>query len=161
MYWTLEFDVLRVFRGEVPDPLVGNGSDVAPGCASTRDVSDLRIGDELFVSADALSDQSELSGAPEPGFTGYWLVWRREGDGWTYLDGAMRPAEAWRVPPAAERATTLSEIVGLVAPGALPDTASATPPANRAPEPVNVLAAFALLATLLAALGRRRVGRPA
>jgi hypothetical protein len=114
--WRVVFAVTHVYRGSPPARIVANGWDA--GCDDIPQAA-LTVGGEVFMSTDRFGP------ADDPRFFGRLLLWQRVGNGWKFYDAAVGDVEG---PPAvAADATTTDAILRLVAPDALPETATQLP----------------------------------
>lgn len=148
--WHVGLTLEKTYRGRVPDELRLNGWGV--GCSFLRPAG-LREGDRVFIALD------RLNLVENPSLFGQILIWRREGDAWSFAADALqsgRDRAFW--PAAARRATSLSEIVALVERSPLPDTAT-TPQqpdgAGSQPAMAFVLAFVVAFGAVFARLGGR------
>lgn len=150
--WHVELTLEKTYRGRVPDELRLNGWDV--GCSFLRPAG-LREGDRVFIALD------RLNLVENPSLFGQILIWRREGDAWSFAADALqsgRDRAFW--PVAARRATSLSEIVALVERSPLPDTATTPQQPDGAGSRVTlalplILAFLVAFGAVFARLGRR------
>jgi hypothetical protein len=149
------FDVEREFAGDVPDPLAAD--DAGSGCGAL-DLPAMRVGQRVFVAADQLDEYERFGNT----FADV-LVWRQAADGrWRFFDDALWAGGTPRLqyPPEAWDATTLDEILALVAPARLPETDTAPegltrlPPSTH-PDPFTRFLAVGFLALTGFGLGRR------
>jgi hypothetical protein len=153
--YDVTFEIDHVFAGAIAGPLVAR--DVGGDCGAIRP-SEMKVGQRVFVAADQLNEYA--SG----GTFGDVLLWREaEGGTWRFFAEALWAGQPDReyYPPEAWKATSLDEIIALVAPGAaLPDTSEATTPARLLPGPLPELGlALATTTAVIAAAGftwRRR-----
>jgi hypothetical protein len=141
--WHAELSTERTFVGSNPPSLVFNGWDSS--CHDFRGES-LRTGDRIFVATEGLNAELQ-PGIP---FIGDILVWRWEEGSWAFYADAMSGAEYdGYYPKAARTATTISEILTIVAAGSLPETSTAdaveAKPGQRPPTLPLLLGLIALL----------------